>query len=122
VGYAWLFINFSGHVNSETGKLSFCFFKLITHLPCPACGSTRSVLSILGGEYLQACYLNPLGFVIVSIMIITPVWILYDYIKRKSSLLQFYQKAESKLIQKQIAVPAILMILANWFWNIYKGL
>jgi len=47
---------------------------------------------------------------------------MYDYVKQERSLLHFYQKTEAKLVQKQIAIPATLLILANWFWNIYKGL
>jgi len=37
-----------------------CVFKGLTGLPCPACGSTRSVVHIAHGDILSALAMNPL--------------------------------------------------------------
>jgi hypothetical protein len=46
----------------------------------------------------------------------------YDWVSQKETLLQAYCKVEMSLQRKRIAIPAILLVLGNWIWNIYKGL
>jgi len=121
-GYVWIYLNLSGHYIDRAHHVSVCLFKKITNIPCPSCGSTRSVVSIIKGEYLQGLYINPFGFILLLIMTITPFWICYDYLKQKNTLLQVYTKVETIINQKIIAIPAILLVLANWLWNIQKGL
>jgi hypothetical protein len=122
VGYVWLFYNYSksaAELNSEGGV---CIIKRVTDIPCPSCGATRSALSFLHGDFLSAIYWNPIGVLLICIMAISPFWVAYDYLTSKSSLLHFYLKVEEVFRQKKYAIPAIALILANWIWNIYKGL
>jgi len=121
-GYAWLFSGNTVFVESNFGNLSVCLMKHVTGIPCPSCGSSRSILSLLDGNMVDALYWNPLGIVILLIMIIVPNWIFYDCIIRKDTLFNFYKKAESFLQQQKVAIPAILLLLVNWIWNIHKGL
>lgn len=97
-------------------------FKRMTHIPCPACGSTRAANALLHGNLDTAFYLNPLGFIIAFLMIALPLWICYDLLSNKKTLFHAYYKVEENLKQKRFALPAILLILANWTWNIYKDL
>jgi hypothetical protein len=55
-------------------------------------------------------------------MIAAPIWIVYDWIKKSQSLLIFYKKTEVFLSKKTVAIPAIVLVLINWAWNIYKGI
>lgn len=48
--------------NSSGLGFSMCWFHSFTQLPCPACGTTRSVWAIVHGQWLHAWQLNPLGF------------------------------------------------------------
>ena len=41
---------------------SLCMFRNVTGLPCPFCGSTRSVGNILIGNFNIALQMNPLGY------------------------------------------------------------
>ena len=41
---------------------SLCMFRNVTGLPCPFCGSTRSVGNILIGNFNIALHMNPLGY------------------------------------------------------------
>lgn len=120
-GYIWLAISFKSTVagSKDTG---LCLFKKITHIPCPSCGSTRLVLLLAKGDIRESLFLNPMGILLAIIMITLPLWILYDLIKRKESLYNFYNRSEFFLKRRWVAVPAILLLLINWIWNIYKGL
>ena len=63
----------AGNVLSEAtsgfqeGKV-ICVFRNVTGLPCPFCGGTRSVGSILSGDLAEAWSFNPLGFAAILIL------------------------------------------------------
>ncbi|MDR1919762.1 MAG: DUF2752 domain-containing protein [Tannerellaceae bacterium] len=117
-GYVWVVLHLL-HV----GELpAACLFRRVTHIPCPSCGSTHSVLALLNGDLYNTFYYNPLGFLIALLMIILPVWILSDLVTGKERFMRAYQSLESVLKRKQVAIPVILLILSNWIWNIYKYL
>jgi len=97
-------------------------FKRVTGVPCPSCGTTRSVLSILKGDVLEGILWNPFGIIIIFILFIFPVWIISDVLGRKDTLFNVYNQTELFLKRKWIAIPAILLVLVNWIWNIVKGL
>jgi ABC-type anion transport system duplicated permease subunit len=120
-GYIWIALTytFSEAFHSER---NFCLFKAITGFPCPACGSTRAVLTLLHGDISGSLWWNPLGVVLVFVLVILPFWLSYDVLKNQKSLYMFYYRMEILLKQRMIALPAIFFILCNWMWNIYKGL
>ena len=79
-------------------------------------------MAILNGNLSEGFYLNPLGFILLAGMLAIPVWLTYDLLLKKDSLLVFYQRSEFYLSKKKFAIPAALLIVANWIWNIQKGL
>ena len=120
IGFIWVAFTFQRKISNES-ELGVCLFKRLTNVPCPACGSTRSVVSLLNGDFWGAAQWNPFGFIITGALIITPVWILYDLIRKKATLFLFYTSSENFFRQKRVAVFAVLIVLINWIWNIYKG-
>lgn len=48
---------------------TLCMFRNVTGLPCPFCGTTRSIGHILIGDFESALRLNPLGFVSLTFFI-----------------------------------------------------
>ncbi len=42
-----------------------CPIRWLTGKPCPTCGTTRSIGTILTGDFGQAWNLNPIGFIVV---------------------------------------------------------
>jgi hypothetical protein len=79
-------------------------------------------LSIINGNFLEGFYLNPLGYILLVIMIAAPIWVIYDWFSNSQTLLTFYKKTEQFFSRKIVAIPAILLVLMNWAWNIYKGI
>lgn len=119
VGYGWIYYNLNGAVNNEVHA---CMFKTVAGVPCPSCGSTRSVISLMQGDIVQAVLWNPIGLIFLISMALFPLWIAYDLFNKKRSLFVAYRKAELFFSKKRFAIPAVVMLLANWMWNIYKGL
>jgi hypothetical protein len=119
-GYVWLFINYNN--SSTQSGFEVCIVKHVTNIPCPSCGATRSAISAIHGNFLDSLTLNPIGLILLLIMIVSPLWITFDFLMKKNSFIVFYTKAEKAFQQKRIAIPSVLLILSNWVWNIYKDL
>ena len=119
-GYCWLVWSLWFHKTHN--DFTPCLFKNATGIACPSCGSTRSLLEITKGNFTEAFLINPLGYVIALLLLIFPLWLLYDIIFNKDSLYKSYGQFEKTLKIKGIALILILLILANWAWNIQKGL
>lgn len=118
-GAAWLFISGRYLQNPEA---TVCLMKHTLGVPCPSCGSTRSVVYLLNGNIGEAMMTNPLGLLLAAGLILFPFWITADVVSGRSSFYRFYLKGEIVLRKRWIALPAIALIIANWIWNISKGL
>jgi hypothetical protein len=121
VGYGWLML--IGRLKPEEIRTSYdvCLIHHFAHIPCPACGSTRSVLALMHGDIAGGIFWNPLGFLMFSLLITLPWWIGYDLLLKKETLFRFFHLFEDTLRRKWVAIPAIGLILLNWVWNIYKN-
>lgn len=119
-GYSWLVVA-SYIQDAHTWIPGNCLFKHLTGIPCPSCGSTRSILAFIHADILPALLLNPLGILLALLLVAVPFWMLHDLLSRKPTLWMAYTQAELYLKRKWIALPAILVIVVNWIWNIQKG-
>lgn len=99
-----------------------CLFRHVTGIACPSCGSTRSVIAIMNGRFHEAIMLNPAGFLIAAIMLSVPLWISLDLATGRQTLLDFYIRTEAIIRKPLIAAMLICLVLANWIWNIQKGI
>lgn len=122
-GYVWLFYNILVNSLPNTNvatPFGSCIIKNISGIPCPSCGSTRSIIFILKGDFLEALSLNPLGYLSACIMLIIPLWIGYDLITKKNSFFVFYKKVEVYLRKPMYMIPLAFLFILNWVWNILK--
>ncbi len=115
-GIAWLaFAAADPHASG-----SVCLFRNVTGIPCPSCGSTHAVLKLMHMDWMGALQDNPLGFVLAAALLVLPVWLLYDLVRKKSSFYHFYTLSEAFVRRRAVAIPLVALVLANWLWNIYK--
>jgi len=122
VGYAWLGWN-SIEGSQHSAMPSVCLFKEVTGLPCPSCGTTRSLLLLMNGEFRASLLMNPLGLLLAAAIVVIPVWIAVDVLRRNDSFFRRYVQMEQLLLRNRpLAVAAAAIVALNWFWNIAKGL
>lgn len=121
ISYLWLALIGQLKPDEVGTKFDLCPIHRFVHIPCPSCGSTRSVLSLMHGDLAGGLYWNPLGFFILAVLVVAPFWLGYDLISKKSTLFQFYLLFENTLRRKWVAIPAIALLLINWAWNVVKG-
>lgn len=95
-----------------------CPFKAITGYPCPGCGGTRALIALLHGHIWEAIMINPLSVLLILFAVAAPVWLFIDCYRGTHTL--------KKLMRSPWPASALiitaLIILANWIWNICKGL
>jgi Protein of unknown function (DUF2752) len=122
VGYVWLGWNFiEGSAHSAVP--SVCLFKEVTGLPCPSCGTTRSLLLLAHGRLRDSFMMNPFGMMLALALVIIPLWIIADTISRSDSFYRRYVRMEHLLSHnKLLATCAVAIVALNWLWNITKGL
>ncbi len=72
---------------------STCGLYILTKLPCPACGLTRSVTSISHMEFVKAFYYHPFGFIFYIIFLFLAI---YNFMpeKIKNIIKVFFAKNE----------------------------
>ena len=119
VGYGWLGWNVIEHSKTPT----LCLVKHVTGIPCPSCGTTTAMIEIIHGNFLSSLLINPFGLLMMAVLIIFPGWIVTDLLRKWQSFFKFYQWFEIVLNQRRwISLPAVLLVVINWIWNISKGL
>lgn len=119
-GYVWVIWSYS--YSTCNSDFTPCIFKNTTGIACPSCGTTRAMLLLSQGQLTESLRLNPLGTIMGSLMVILPVWLLYDVVTKKDTLYKSYRNFENTIRLRRVAIVLILLILTNWIWNIQKGL
>lgn len=99
-----------------------CPVKKITGAPCPSCGATRSAVSLVEGDVKMSFLENPIGILLVSFILLGPPWIVWDYLSGNATFMYWYERTEKLIRRPGVAVVIIGLIVANWIWNIMKGI
>lgn len=117
-GIIWL-----GFLHYFHAAVTLCPVKNLTGYPCPSCGSSRAIDAFLHGNIWEAILINPLGIISLFLLASIICLILVDLITKRDYYFRVYNAAEEFLKKnKLISVLLIILLIANWIWNIKKGL
>ena len=78
-----------------------CPLKTVTGIPCPMCGMTRGVTSLVHGDFAHALLMNPASYVAVALALV----LLFQWRTRK------------------VVIPVWVIVTAlglMWTWQIFK--
>jgi hypothetical protein len=91
-----------------------CVLKGITGLPCPSCGSTRSIVHLAHGNVIASVAMNPL----MSLLLIGAVlFFLYSF----GTLVLGMRRVHIKLLEnekKMVRTISVVVLLVNWLYLI----
>ena len=88
-----------------------CAFAKIFHVPCPACGTTRSVRALLHLDVLGALRFNPLGPFVAALLLqlgLFAIWLT----AREGNIERLGQHRYGAWISRLLAVALVLEVLA----------
>jgi len=93
----------------------FCLFEHFLHIPCPACGITRSFISLVNLDIVQSFKMCPFGIAIFLIFFIYTTYLLI------ATLTMFIDNmAWSKEVRFVNSLDTIIMflLLSNWVYQL----
>ena len=96
-----------------------CLFKMLLHVPCPSCGSTRAVMAVFRGDVAGALCLNPLGLLLAAGLVALPVWLLADLCRRRATLYRLFLRTDALLHRRRVFAVFVCAVLANWAWVLF---
>jgi len=93
-----------------------CAFKMLTGIPCPTCGSTRSVVHLANGDIFAAFMMNPL---MTASFLISILFFLYGII----ALLLNLPRSKFLLTKKEGAAArfcAVALLIVQWVYLYFR--
>jgi hypothetical protein len=92
-----------------------CVFKSLTGVPCPTCGSTRSVAFLAHGHLLAAFCMNPVTAAVVIAVLAAFLYRLITVVFDLPGMNIDLSNLEKNLVR----VIAVLVLLLNWIYLIF---
>ncbi len=122
IGTCWIYFQVypTGFINSF--PIKGCLIKNVTNFPCPTCGTSRAIVYLFHGNFIQSILTNPLGIISLMLILISVSIVIYDLLFQRNTLVILFKKAETLLVKKYIYLPLIFLLIVNWIWNNYKNL
>lgn len=96
-----------------------CGFHVITGLPCPACGATRSVVALLHGDFVRAWQFNPIVFLVIAAVFAFDLYAL-AVLPLRGPRLRF-AFSPSFLPPRLVRFAITIGIAMNWAYLIHRG-
>ena len=104
-------------------NVTVCPVKRMTGVPCPGCGTSRTLKALLHGDFVTAFTLNPINLffclVVAAVLLTTLV---SSYRQKEDTLSTDIKRIESVIQRPVVYIPLIAVVLINWISVIIKGL
>jgi hypothetical protein len=103
----------SSRTNGFVEGPTLCPFRALTGLPCPYCGTTRSIGNIVIGNFYQALFFNPIGYVIIAVTLA-----LFIAPKRVKSLYLYIANQWALYTQRSRILLTLILTISPWLLNL----
>lgn len=107
---------------TDLPDLLVCPINRVTGIPCPSCGTSRTILQILEPDLIQSSLFNPLGIIVLTALVVFPIWTLRDLIRGERSMYRTAGAGEQLVRSNRILRYALLaLIAAIWIGLLLQG-
>ena len=86
-----------------------CIFHLVTGLPCPMCGGTRSFAAMAHGNVLAAAHVFPIGPLLFLALIAAVVYSAWAVVTGRRVQVQM-----DRSLVRTLTVVALVVLALNW--------
>lgn len=98
-------------------NIRICLIYNLFHVPCPACGLTRSFFALLNGDIQLSFKYNILTIPIIIFFTFYFIFSFVDDINNTNKLENFFKK------YKFLIIPiTIILVIISWSLNIYNAI
>lgn len=123
LGFIWIAIHLSSEASTSVTAIPVCIIQSATGVACPSCGTTRSIIGLLGGDPMIFLRHNPLfALIVLSCMLMGPFLIFRDFITGSNGFNNAYRRLISWIEKPMIRNSLIFVVLLNWLRLIYNGI
>ena len=105
-------------VNEGQTPITVCPSKLIYHIPCAGCGTTRATLLLLKGQFFDAISLNPNCILALMFICLYPIIGVYSLLSKQSYITDCYNFLSRALENKYVLVFVLICEIMIWIHNI----
>jgi hypothetical protein len=98
-------------------QLPRCAFKILTGLPCPTCGITRTVIALSRGDVERGLFMNPLAAIGCAAGLL---YLLYAAAVLALRLPRL-RPSLSPVDRRRLRIGAVAALAINWVWLIATG-
>jgi len=98
-------------------QLPRCAFKMLTGLPCPTCGVTRTIIALSRGRLALGLFMNPLAAIACGSALLYLVYAAVVLALRLPRLRPILTPAGGRALR----YTTIAAIAVNWVWLIATG-
>jgi hypothetical protein len=69
---------------NDSSRYTICMMRRVTGIPCPTCGMTRSLASLVKGHFSQSLDYHPFGIVVAGVLCTGWVYASWYHVRGKS--------------------------------------
>ena len=102
----------AGRFLPVTTLLPACAFKGLTGIPCLTCGSTRSLVHLSHGHFMESIGMNPLISLTVIVVLFSCAYSLITLLFNLPRTGFVFSESEKGLVRS----GAFVLLLANWLY------
>jgi hypothetical protein len=105
-----------GALGLDRLPLTFCVFKGLSGLPCPTCGSTRTVARLFDLDPAGALAMNPFTTIVAVVL---AAWAVVDLLLLPSR--RALRVGFSPRLGRVLRIAALVAFMANWVYLLAMG-
>lgn len=99
-------------------NFTVCPSKLIYHIPCPSCGTTRALMRVLHGDVIGGILFNPNVILLIIIILGLPLAFWYRYTRCPD----FFKRVDKFIIKPWVLIPFAIFEISIWIHNVMVGM
>jgi len=115
----WVYVGLIWNCSLDSPGQS-CYFISLFGIPCPVCGGSHAIQSLVHGQWSAAIQYNPLVTILLLLTVLVSLILLYDLLLRKTVWMNTLSRFYALIQNKKVSFTLALILIIHWYFNIIK--